>query len=112
LIVRPESATIVYAGDAFSVRETLFVPVQEPGAIVIALQVDTTRPLESRGGLRSRLSTAVAGQRRRTQAEEWDPALRAFHFADEAGKFDALVGSPSAAKTSEEYCQQLLFLTP
>jgi hypothetical protein len=33
LIVRPESTTIVYAGDNFSVRETLFVPVHEPGMI-------------------------------------------------------------------------------
>src|ERR1700684_4547441 len=30
LIVHPESSTIVYTGDVFSVRETLFVPVQEP----------------------------------------------------------------------------------
>src|SRR5438874_6322223 len=29
LIVHPKSATLVYAGDNFSVRETLFVPVNE-----------------------------------------------------------------------------------
>ena len=34
LIVHPESTTIVYTGDIFSVRETLFVPVHEPGAII------------------------------------------------------------------------------
>ena len=31
VIVRPESSTIVYTGDVFSVRETLFVPVHESG---------------------------------------------------------------------------------
>ena len=30
VIVHPESATIVYVGDTFSVRETLFVPVKTP----------------------------------------------------------------------------------
>lgn len=45
LIVRPESNTITYAGDTFSVRETLFVPVREPAA-VISLEVETTQPLE------------------------------------------------------------------
>ena len=31
--VHPQSSTILYAGDTFSVEETLFVPVGEPGAI-------------------------------------------------------------------------------
>ena len=31
----PESATITYASDTFTVRETLFVPVTEPGAIIL-----------------------------------------------------------------------------
>lgn len=101
LIVRPESTTIVYVSDSFSVRETLFVPVHEPGA-VIALQVDTIKPLEVEAVFNRDFQLAWpanigdAGQ-------EWDPALRAFHFSDEAGKLDAVVGSPSAAKVSEEY---------
>src|SRR4029077_18216433 len=45
LITRPESSTIVYTGDTFSVRETFFVPVNEPGAI-ISLEVETELPLE------------------------------------------------------------------
>src|SRR5258706_9403929 len=35
LIVHPESATLVYAGDNFSWRETFFVPVHEPGAVIL-----------------------------------------------------------------------------
>jgi hypothetical protein len=44
LTVRPESATILYAGDSFRVRETLFVPVREPGAVLL-LDIETEQPL-------------------------------------------------------------------
>ena len=101
LIVRPESATIVYVSDGFSVRETLFVPVHEPG-IVIALEVDTNRPLEIEAVFDRDFQLEWPGNVGDTSGE-WDPALRAFHFGDEAGRFEALVGSPSATKTSEEY---------
>src|SRR5260370_31410008 len=43
--VRPESATILYAGDTFRVRETFFVPVGEQGALII-LDVETEQPLQ------------------------------------------------------------------
>src|SRR5712691_3463638 len=43
--VRPESATILYAGDTFTVRETFFVPVQEQGGVIL-LDVETEQPLE------------------------------------------------------------------
>src|SRR4051794_24742055 len=29
LVVRPESATIIYSGDTFSIRQTMFVPVHD-----------------------------------------------------------------------------------
>jgi hypothetical protein len=34
LRVTPSSATLVYSGDSFRVRETLFVPVHEAGALI------------------------------------------------------------------------------
>ncbi len=101
LIVRPESTTIVYVGDGFSVRETLFVPVHEPGAI-IAFEVDTTKHLEIEAGFIRDFQLEWPGSIGDTN-QEWDPGLRAFRFADDAGKFEALVGSPSATETSEEY---------
>jgi glycogen debranching enzyme len=101
LIVHPESSTIVYAGDVFSVRETLFVPVHESGAI-IAFEVATTEPLEIEAifkrDFQLQWPATLAGV-----DEDWDPALRAFHFEDESRKFNALVGSPSAVKSSQEY---------
>src|SRR5580692_4614425 len=101
LIVHPESTTIVYAGDDFSVRETLFVPVHEAGA-VIAFEVDSIRPLEIEAVFHRDFQLEWPGNLGDVN-EEWDPTLHAFHFETESGKFDALVGSPSATKTSEEY---------
>ena len=101
LFVRPESTTIVYVSDTFSVRETLFVPVHEAGA-VIALEIETTRPLEIEVVFNRDFQLEWPGSIGGSDGD-WDPALRAFHFSDEAGKFDALVGSPSATKASEEY---------
>src|SRR5215472_6936995 len=40
LTVRPESATILYAGDSFRVQETTFVPVNEAGAVIL-LDIET-----------------------------------------------------------------------
>ncbi len=101
LIVHPESTTIVYTGDTFSVRETLFVPVHEAGA-VIAFEVETAEPLEIEAiftrDFQLEWPAAIGGV-----AEDWDPALRAFLFADESEKFHAMVGSPSGVKASEEY---------
>ena len=45
LTVRPESASILYVGDSFRVRQTLSVPVHEPGAIIL-LDIETEQPLE------------------------------------------------------------------
>ena len=64
LIVHPESATLVYAGDNFSVRETFFVPVHEPGAVIL-LDVETEQPLEIEAAFVARLSTRMARRPRR-----------------------------------------------
>src|ERR1700674_3393709 len=45
LTVRPESSTILYAGDTFVVRETFFVPVHEQGAVIL-IDVETEQPFE------------------------------------------------------------------
>ena len=48
--VRPESSTILYTSDTFAVRETLFVPVHEAGAVII-IEVETAQPLDVEGGV-------------------------------------------------------------
>ena len=60
LIVHPESATLVYAGDNFSVRETFFVPVREPGAIIL-FDVETEQPLEIEASFVGDFAVGMAG---------------------------------------------------
>src|ERR1700692_1832573 len=45
LTVHPESASILYAGDSFRVRETLCVPMNEMGAVIL-LEIESEQPLE------------------------------------------------------------------
>lgn len=95
LIVHPESATLVYAGDNFSVRETFFVPVREPGAIIL-FDVETEQPLEIEasfvGDFQLEWPAGLGGT-----FIEWDDSQHAFVFGEEQKKFSALVGSPSAS---------------
>src|SRR6266446_5176062 len=101
LITRPESSTIVYTGDTFSVRETFFVPVNEPGAVIL-LEVETEFPLE------------IEARFLRDFQLEWPAALggtysfwakdqRAFYLGEETKKFAAFVGSPTATEARGEY---------
>ncbi|HKN75942.1 MAG TPA: hypothetical protein VJW94_12260 [Candidatus Acidoferrum sp.] len=101
LITRPESSTIVYTGDTFSVRETFFVPVKEPGAVII-LDVETESPLQIEAAFHrdfqlewpAALSATYIG---------WDPGLKAFTFGEEQRRFAAIVGSPTAENEEEEF---------
>ena len=42
--VRPEATTLLYAHAAFTVRQTIFAPIDDP-AIVMLLDVETTLPM-------------------------------------------------------------------
>lgn len=94
LTVRPESASILYAGDSFRVRETLSVPVSEAGAIIL-FEIETEQPLEIEaaftGDFQLEWPAALGGT-----YVNWDPKEHAFVFGEEARKFAALVGSPTA----------------
>ena len=101
LITRPESSTIVYTGDTFSVRETFFVPVHEAGAVIF-LDVETETPLEIEAvfhrDFQLEWPAALGGT-----YESWDPKLHAFALGEEQRKFEAIVGSPTAEDAHEEY---------
>ena len=101
LIVRPESATIVYGGDDFSVRETLFVPVREAGA-VIAFEVETAEPLEIEAGFVGDFQLEWPAALGATFAS-WNADEKAFVFGEEQKKFAALVGSPTASYPHAAY---------
>ena len=101
LIARPESSTIVYAGDTFSVRETFFVPVNEPGAI-ISLEVETEFPLEIEAAFRRDFQLEWPAALGGTYSS-WDKDQRAFYLGEETKKFAAFVGSPTASEERGEY---------
>jgi len=101
LIVHPQSATLVYTGDNFSVRETFFVPVREPGAVIL-LEVETEQPLEIEASFIADFQlewpAAVGGT-----FHFWDDPQHAFVFGEEQKKFSAIVGSPSASSPQVSY---------
>jgi len=101
LITRPESSTIVYAGDTFSVRETFFVPVNEPGAVIL-LEVETEFPLEIEARFRRDFQLEWPAALGGTYSS-WDKDQRAFYLGEEARKFAALVGSPTATQERGEF---------
>jgi glycogen debranching enzyme len=101
LTVRPESASILYVGDSFRVRETLCVPVNEAGAIIL-LDVETEEPLEVEaafvGDFQLEWPASLGGT-----YINWDAKQRAVVFGAEARKYAALVGSPTGADAHLAY---------
>lgn len=101
LTVRPESATILYAGDTFTVRETFFVPVDAQGAIIL-LNVETEQPLEIEAVFRrdyQLMWPAALG----ASYIDWSSSQHAFYFGEEQRKFSAFVGSPTATDPRTEF---------
>lgn len=101
LTVRPESATLLYAGDNFRVRETLSIPANEAGAVIL-LEIETEQPLEVEAvftpDFQLEWPAALGGT-----YVNWDSAKHAFVFGEETRKFAALVGSPTASDAHVAY---------
>jgi GH15 family glucan-1,4-alpha-glucosidase len=101
LITRPESSTIVYTGDTFSVRETFFAPVREPGAVIL-LELETESPLEIEVAFHRDFQLEWPAALGATYIG-WDSGLKAFAFGEEQKKFAAIVGSATAGNAEEEF---------
>jgi glycogen debranching enzyme len=101
IIVHPESATIVYSSDTFTVRETFFVPVKEQGA-VISFDIQTEQPLEIEArfvrDFQLEWPAAIGGA-----FIEWDKNLHAFVLSEETRKLVGIVGSPTASEPGMEF---------
>ncbi len=94
LTVRPESASILYAGDSFRVRETLCVPVNEAAAVIV-MDIETESPLEVEAGFTSDFQLEWPAALGGTYTE-WDAKQHAFVLGEETKKYSALIGSPTA----------------
>jgi len=101
LTVRPESASILFVGDSFRVRETLCVPVQEPGAVIL-LEVETEQPLEIEAAFTPDFQLEWPAGLGGTYST-WDAKERAFLVGEEARKYAAFVGSPTAEAPHAAY---------
>ena len=99
--VRPESSTIIYAGDTFQVTETLIVPVRQPGAI-IRFEVETAHPLEIEAEFQPDFQLEWPAALGGTYSN-WEPATRAFYFGEEQRKYSAFLGSPTGELAGQEY---------
>jgi glycogen debranching enzyme len=94
VIVRPESCTILYAGDTFQVRETFFVPIQEAGALMM-LEIESAQPLNVHVSWERDFQLEWPAALGATY-ENWDAQLHAFVLGEEQKKYAALIGSSSA----------------
>lgn len=101
LTVSPESATILYAGDTFTVRETLFVPIDAQGAVIL-LDVETEQPLEIEAVFHRDYQLMWPAALGATYLD-WNAQQHAFYFGEEERKFSAFVGSPTAADPHAEF---------
>jgi glycogen debranching enzyme len=91
---RPEATLITYSHAAFTVRQTLFAPLDEPG-IVILLDVRSSLPLTITASFRPRLRLMwPAGLM--TGNARWDGDGRRYVVGEETKRYFALVGSPAA----------------
>ena len=101
IVARPESTTLRYSGNTFRVKETFFVPVDEPGAL-IRFEVETEAPLEIIVTWRPDFQLEWPAGLGATYGS-WNAALHAFALGEESKKFAGLVGSPSGVLDSEVF---------
>jgi glycogen debranching enzyme len=102
--VRPEATTITYTHAAFTVRQHIFAPLDEPGLIML-LDVDSTLPLAVAVSFRPRLKLMwPAGLM--TGSLNWDEDERAYFITEETGRFVGVVGSPAAGTVTETPYQE------
>jgi glycogen debranching enzyme len=96
--VRPEATTFTYAHAAFTVRQTVFAPLGEPG-IVMLLDVESTLPLTVNVSFRPRLALMwPAGLQ--TGDLGWDEEERLYTITEETKRFAAVIGAPGAQDVS------------
>lgn len=94
-----DSITRVYLGSGFVVRETLFVPLNEPGAIV-TYSVQSAHPVDieihATPILNLMWPASLGGQ-----SSAWNSSLSAFVLSEPTSGYSAVVGSPDIVAHDE-----------
>ncbi len=102
--VRPEATTLVYTHPAFTVRQTILAPIDEPG-IVMLLDVDALRPLTVSMAFRPDLGLMwPAGLM--TGFVGFDAEKGRYFTGEETQRFVGTVGSPIAVDVSVQPYQE------
>jgi glycogen debranching enzyme len=98
ITVRPEATIFTYSHAAFTVRQIIFAPIEEPG-IIMLLDVQSVLPLTVTGSFRPRLGLMwPAGLM--TGYLSWDEKARVYTASEETGRFVGMIGSPVARDVS------------
>ena len=98
VVARAEGATVIYSHPSFTVREHLFVPLNEPGALIL-LEVQTIQPLEVLVRADADFNLAWPG-RLSGSTQTWDAGQRRFLLADASTRYHGMLGSPAASAGS------------
>ncbi len=110
VLVRPEGVTITYAYETFTVKQTVFTPLDLP-AVVMLLEVDAIRPMEIIASFTPDLHLAwpasLGGQ-----YIAWRPDAKAFIFSESRRKVSAFLGSPAITQASDVPAHQLTAAPP
>jgi glycogen debranching enzyme len=96
--VRPEATIFTYSHSAFTVRQIIFAPLDEPGVIML-LDVNSVLPLTITGSFRPKLRLMwPAGLM--TGNIGWDDRARVYSITEETNRFVGMIGSPAGRDVS------------
>jgi glycogen debranching enzyme len=96
--VRPEATIFTYSHAAFTVRQIIYAPVDEPGLIML-LDVKSVLPMTVAASFKPRLKLFwPAGLM--TSNIEWDEKQHVYYLTEESKRFVGMIGSPSAHDVS------------
>ena len=105
IITRPESTTLVYVHPSFTVRQIIWIPLNE-SAVVILFEVDAAKPLDITVGFvpdfKPMWPASFGGQH-----SYWIPEQKAFALTDGTEHPTALIGSPAVSGYTEFADHQL-----
>jgi len=96
--VRPESTMLTYVHAAFTVRQIMVAPIDEPG-VVILLDVDTVLPITITASFRPRLRLMWPAPSM-TGSLGWGADAHAYTLSEETGRYAGVIGSPAARDVS------------
>jgi hypothetical protein len=98
ITARPESVTITYSHPQFTIRETIFSPIDEAGSILL-FEVDSSRTLTLMTSFVPDLKPMWPGGLG-GQYAAWSQEQKFFILSESRRKFNGLIGSPLAVSGS------------